>query len=209
MKPEHGSRFQASLLGAFALVYALSATTPMPFGFWFMQSLTPLLAAILLFTIRERFRLSDAAALCVFAHGLLMLAGAYFRYSHIPGLSVTLPGGMVRGVGDWLAHFTVSFPLVFVARDLLARFAPLERAPAPRLLLVAVSMACAIAWELIEWGVSTVSDDAFNRTAGFAYDTYVDLALTLCSTSLLAWLIRLESRPARGAAHAGPPRTPR
>jgi putative membrane protein len=170
-------------LAVFAGVLAWSANAPKDVPTWWLESLPALIALAVMAATWRRFPLTTLLYWLVLAHSIVLLVGAHYTYAEVPlfdWLRESL--GFERNNYDKLGHFMQGFVPVIAAREILLRTSPLRPGGWLNFLVVCVVLAISATYELVEWWVAIVSEqaaEAFLGTQGYAWDTQSDMAWAL------------------------------
>ncbi len=203
MSFEHCSEAEPAGLGRivlyclFWLAFVLSGISPVNRIVWLGHSVVPLLIALILYKVKDRFLPSMSTSIALFGLGLLLLAGGHFQFHAAPFLRITLPDGMERSSLDWLTHGVDGMVFVLLARDVLSVRGRIRENRLFRIIAVLCAMGLASGWELTEIVVGLISDDLFFMTGGLLWDTYIDLGVTLAAALLLVPWLKLHRRTMR------------
>ncbi|NIP15917.1 MAG: DUF2238 domain-containing protein [Pseudomonadales bacterium] len=172
-----------------------SVVNPKDYGIWALEVSPAVVGAlILLFTLR-RFPLTRIAYQLILVHALILIVGGHYTYAEVPAFDLLRePLGFTRNNYDKLGHLAQGFVPAIVAREVLLRLSPLERGGWLNLLVVSLCLAISAFYELIEWWVALLSEqaaDAFLGTQGYVWDTQSDMGWALLGAVLaLATLTR-------------------
>ncbi|MCP3661787.1 MAG: DUF2238 domain-containing protein [Gammaproteobacteria bacterium] len=180
------------LLTGITLLLILSGINPVTDRYtWFLETLPVMIGILLVTTTAKRFPLTPLLYRLLALHCTILIIGGYYSYAEVPlfnWLRDTLE--LSRNHYDRVGHLAQGFIPAILAREILIRKSPLR--PGGWLFLVAASICLAFSalYEIIEWWVALLSDqaaEAFLGTQGDAWDTQWDmfLALTGAITSLL------------------------
>jgi putative membrane protein len=131
------------------------------------------------------------------------MIGGHYTYADVPLFEwLKEPLGWQRNNYDKVGHFVQGFVPALIARELLIRLTPLRRGAWLNFLIVCVCLAISAFYELVEWWVALLSEQAaesFLGTQGYAWDTQSDMAWALTGAVLaLALLGRLHDRQLTG-----------
>lgn len=170
-------------LAVFAGVLAWSASGPKDVPTWWLESLPALIALAVMAATWRRFPLTTLLYWLVLAHAIVLLVGAHYTYAEVPLFDwLREPLGFERNNYDKLGHFMQGFVPVIAAREILLRTSPLRPGGWLDFLVVCVVLAISATYELVEWWVAIVSEqaaEAFLGTQGYAWDTQSDMAWAL------------------------------
>lgn len=180
-------------LGTFLLVLAWSAWKPHDYPTWWLEVLPALLALAVLAATRRTFPLTPLAYGLILFHCVVLMVGGHYTYAEVPlGDWLMEWTGGERNNYDKLGHFVQGFVPAIVARELLIRFRVIVRRGWLSFLVVSVCLAISAFYELIEWWVALLSDEAaesFLGTQGYAWDTQSDMLLALIGATLALLLL--------------------
>ena len=177
----------------FLLVLGWSAVNPKDYLTWALE-VFPALAGtgILLFT-RKRFPLTRLAYLLILVHCVILIVGAHYTYAEVPLFELLKePLGWQRNNYDKLGHLAQGLVPAIVAREVLLRLSPLERGNWLNLFVVSLCLAISAFYELIEWWVALLSNEAaeaFLGTQGYVWDTQSDMGWALIGAVLALVLL--------------------
>lgn len=187
------------LAAAWVLIYCAaliwSGIDPKDTPTWFLEVLPAMIAFVLLAATRRRFPFTPLAYFLILIHCIILMIGGHYTYAEVPLLDPLQDYfGWQRNNYDKLGHLAQGFVPAIVAREILLRNAVV--APGNWLAFIVTSICLAISalYELIEWGVALVSEqaaEAFLGTQGYVWDTQSDMAYALIGA--IAALVLLGS----------------
>lgn len=194
------------VMAALAVAIAVSAVKPYDMATWWLEVLPVFIALPLLFASRERFPLTPLLLGLVFLHALVLIVGGHYTYARVPaGFWVQDLLGFERNHYDRLGHFLQGFEPAVLAREILLRKAVVRRGGWLVLFVVSITLAFSAVYELIEWLVALLSEEAaesFLGTQGDVWDTQWDMFMCLVgSVSALLLLGRWHDRQLRAGGH--------
>lgn len=161
---------------------------------------------MLLAATRKRFPLTPLAYWLILFHAVVLMVGGHYTYAEVPAGDWLreLVGG-VRNNYDKLGHLAQGFVPAIVAREILLRNRVIGRRGWLSFLVVCVCLAIAAVYELLEWGVALLSEEAaesFLGTQGYVWDTQSDMAWALAGAlAALATLGTIHDRQLRQRGH--------
>lgn len=203
-----GVRAGASIWAAvFVAVLAWSAIRPHDYPTWALEVLPAVLAAAVLFATRQRFPLTHLLYLLILAHCVILMVGGHYTYAEVPAGDWLreLTGG-TRNNYDKLGHFAQGFVPAIAARELSLRLGVFNGRGWMNLFIVGLCLGISALYELVEWWVALLSDDAaeaFLGTQGYIWDTQSDMFLALLGAlAALALLPRWHDRQLAALGHA-------
>jgi len=170
-------------LSVFFAVLAWSAWNPHDYPTWWLEVAPALGAFILLAATRRTFPLTRLAYWLILGHAIVLMIGGHYTYAEVPAGDWLrdLVGGS-RNNYDKLGHLAQGFVPAIVAREVTIRLGVFNAAAWRNFFIVSFCLAVSAFYELIEWWVALLSDeaaDAFLGTQGYVWDTQSDMFLAL------------------------------
>lgn len=198
-------------LGLFVGVLIWSGWQPHDYPTWWLEVSPALLGLVLLAATRRRFPLTPLLYTLILLHAIILMVGGHYTYAEVPaGDWVRDWIGGRRNNYDKLGHFAQGFVPAILAREILLRNRVVTRRGWLSLIVISICLAISAFYELIEWWVALLSQEAaesFLGTQGYVWDTQSDMFWALigaCSALLL--LSRLHDRQLQSliSSDAGP-----
>lgn len=189
----------AAWVAVFAGVLVWSGIQPKDTIIWLLEVSPAVLAAIILFATRRRFPLTRLVYALILVHCVILMVGGHYTYAEVPaGEWFRELFDPPRNNYDKLGHFAQGFVPAIVAREVSIRLQVFNGAAWRNFFIVCFCLAVSAFYELIEWWVALLSDeaaDAFLGTQGYAWDTQSDMFFALVGAVFaLALLGRLHDR---------------
>lgn len=189
----------AAWLTIFFAVLAWSAWQPHDYPTWWLEVLPALLALIVLAATRRRFPLTPLSYWLILLHAVILMVGGHYTYAEVPlGDWVRELTEGTRNNYDKLGHLAQGFIPAVVIREVLVRNRVVARPAWLPLFVVSLCLAISALYELVEWWVALLSQEAaesFLGTQGYVWDTQSDMFWALLGAVLaLATLSRLQDR---------------
>ena len=186
----------------FTGVLVWSAIRPHDYPTWVLEVSPAVIAAVLLALTRRRFPLTSLVYWLILVHSIILMVGGHYTYAEVPLFDWLRDAlGLARNNYDKLGHFAQGFVPALVARELLLRLQVVNGRGWLNVIVVCACLAISAAYELIEWGVASISGEAaeaFLGTQGYVWDTQSDMAWALSGAILaLALLSRVHDRQLR------------
>ncbi|MEN8166872.1 MAG: DUF2238 domain-containing protein [Pseudomonadota bacterium] len=161
---------------------------------WLLETLPVLIGLILLAVTYQRFPLTLLSYRLLTFHALILILGGYYTYAEVPLFnSLRDSFELSRNHYDRVAHFIQGFVPAILAREILLRRSPLAAGRWLFFLTICFCLAFSAFYELIEWWVALISEqaaEAFLGTQGDPWDTQTDMFLALigaiCALILLS-----------------------
>lgn len=172
----------------FLAVLTWSAIEPKDFVTWCLEVFPAVLGAAVLWFTRERFPLTTLVYVLILVHCVILMIGGHYTYAEVPAgewLREAVDGS--RNNYDKLGHFVQGFVPVIIARELMIRLQVFNSAAWRNFFIVCFCLAFSAFYELLEWWVALLSDEAaeaFLGTQGYAWDTQSDMGWALLGAVL-------------------------
>ena len=189
--------------GLFVAVLVWSGIEPKDYVTWCLEVAPAILGGLVLWLTRERFPLTTLVYVLVLIHCIILMVGGHYTYAEVPAgewLRELTDGS--RNNYDKLGHFVQGFIPAMIARELVIRLAVFNSARWRNFFIVCFCLGFSAFYELIEWWVALLSDeaaDAFLGTQGYVWDTQSDMGWALCGAVLALILLGgLHDRQLRG-----------
>jgi putative membrane protein len=170
-------------IGIFFAVLIWSGIDPKDFTTWCLEVAPAVIGGIVLWATRERFPLTPFVYALILVHCVVLMVGGHYTYAEVPAgewLRELVDG--TRNNYDKLGHFVQGFIPVMIARELMIRLQVFNSVPWRNFYIVCLCLAISAFYELIEWWVALLSDeaaDAFLGTQGYVWDTQSDMGWAL------------------------------
>lgn len=196
---------------AFLAVFLWSAIDPRDRMTWVLEVLPAVIGFGLVIWCYFRYPLTPLVYQLILVHAVILMVGGHYTYAEVPAFDWFRDWfGWQRNNYDKLGHFAQGFVPAMIARELVIRFAVFARRGWPSFFIVCFCLALSAFYELIEWWVALLSEQAaesFLGTQGYVWDTQSDMAWAL-SGAIVALAVlgrmhdrqlrRLKGGPARG-----------
>lgn len=167
----------------FLLVLIWSGINPKDYVTWGLEVFPAVLGAGILWATQKRFPLTTLVYVLILIHCIILMIGGHYTYAEVPAgdwLREWLDGD--RNDYDKLGHFAQGFVPALIARELMIRLQVFNSARWRDFFIVSFCLGFSAFYELIEWWVALLSDeaaDAFLGTQGYVWDTQSDMWLAL------------------------------
>ena len=183
----------ATWVAVFAGVLLWSGIEPRDTVTWMLEVLPAVLAAIVLLATRKRFPLTRLAYVLILIHCIILMVGGHYTYAEVPaGEWFRDLFDPPRNNYDKLGHLAQGFVPAIVAREVVIRLHVFNGAAWRNFFIVSFCLAASALYELIEWWVALLSDEAaeaFLGTQGYTWDTQSDMFLALIGAVLALLLL--------------------
>jgi putative membrane protein len=192
MEQLKGSPEPIRLAAGILLLLVLSGIDPVADRYtWFLETLPVMIGLVLLGLTWRHFPLTLLLCRLLALHAVVLMIGGFYTYAEVPlfnWLQETLD--LSRNHYDRVGHFVQGFVPAILAREILLRRSPLQRGRWLFFIVISICLAFSAFYELIEWWVALLSDqaaEAFLGTQGDPWDTQTDMFLAMigATTSLL------------------------
>ena len=179
-----------------------SGIEPKDYMTWVLEVLPAVVGFAVLAATRRRFPLTTLAYALILAHCIILMVGGHYTYAEVPLFDWIRNGfDLERNNYDKLGHFMQGFVPAIVAREILVRKAIVAGRGWMSFIIVCICLAISALYELIEWWVAILSDEAaeaFLGTQGYIWDTQSDMMYAMVGAiTALVMLARLHDRQIR------------
>ncbi len=164
-------------------VFVWSAIEPKNTAVWFLEAGPALIGFFLLAYTYKRFRLTPLLYGLILLHSVVLMVGAHYTYAEVPGMGFL--GSLFdseRNNYDKIGHFLQGFVPAILAREILIRRLIIDGRYWVNFIVVSICLAFSAFYELLEWLVAVLSDeagDAFLGSQGYIWDTQSDMGFAL------------------------------
>ncbi|MET0061343.1 MAG: DUF2238 domain-containing protein [Candidatus Thiodiazotropha endolucinida] len=170
--------------GGVASLLILSGLDPVADRYtWFLETLPVMIGLPLLYHTRQDFPLTILVYRLLALHAVILIIGGYYTYAEVPLFNWLRDSyELSRNHYDRIGHFFQGFVPAMLAREILLRRSPLKPGRWLFFLCICFCLAFSAFYELIEWWVALMSEqaaEAFLGTQGDPWDTQTDMFLAL------------------------------
>ncbi len=192
-------RLLQALVGAYALVWIVTAIRPLHRHDWFLENLLVVAMVAMLIGTYRAFPLSDLSYILITAFMTLHAVGAHYTYAEVPlGFWIQETFGFSRNHFDRIVHFSFGLLLAYPIREVFLRVAN-ARGFWAYYLPLDVTLAFSALYEIMEMVIATMvapgTGDAWLGTQGDVWDAQKDMGLAalgaflcMCLTALIRTL---------------------
>ena len=189
-------------IGIFLAVLIWSGIGPKDFVTWCLEVAPAVIGGVVLWFTRERFPLTTLVYVLILIHCLILMICGHYTYAEVPlGEWVRELVDGSRNNYDKLGHFVQGFIPAIITRELMIRLDVFNSSRWRDFFIVCFCLAFSAFYELIEWWVALLSEEAaeaFLGTQGYVWDTQSDMGWALFGAVLaLVVLSRLHDRQLR------------
>ena len=180
-------------IALFLGVLIWSGIGPKDFTTWCLEVFPAVAGAVVLWVTRERFPLTTLVYVLILIHCVILIVGGHYTYAEVPlgeWLREAFDG--TRNNYDKLGHFAQGFIPAMITRELMIRLKVFDSVRWRDFFIVCFCLAFSAFYELIEWWVALLSEeaaDAFLGTQGYAWDTQSDMGWALFGAVLALLLL--------------------
>lgn len=190
---------QITWVAILAAVFIWSAIEPRDRPTWFLEVFPVIIGAVVLAATYRSFRLTGLLYVLILLHAIVLLVGGHYTYAEVPlfnDLKDWLGSG--RNNYDKVGHIMQGFVPAMIARELMIRQDIVNGKHWRNFFIVCFVLAFSAFYELLEWWVALVSEqaaEAFLGTQGYEWDTQSDMGYALLgAVAALLLLSRLHDR---------------
>ena len=179
---------RAAWIAVFVVVLIWSGIGPHDYPTWALEVAPAVIGALVLWYTRDSFPLTPLVYVLILLHCIILIVGGHYTYAEVPiGDWVAELFDQGRNNYDKLGHFAQGFVPAVVAREILVRKQVVPSARWRDFFIVSFCLGFSAFYELIEWWVALLSDEAaesFLGTQGYVWDTQSDMAWALTGAIL-------------------------
>ena len=161
----------ATWIAVFAAFLLWSGFEPKDAVTWMLEVAPAVIAAIVLFATRRSFPLTRLAYVLILIHCVILMIGGHYTYAEVPvGEWFRELFDPPRNNYDKLGHLAQGFIPAIVTREVVIRLQVFNGAAWRNFFIASFCLAVSAVYELIEWWVALLSDeaaDAFLGTQGY------------------------------------------
>jgi putative membrane protein len=199
---ERGESVRLAWIAIFLAVLIWSGIEPRDYMTWCLEVAPAVIGGIVLWFTRDRFPLTTLVYVLILIHCIILMVGGHYTYAEVPlgeWAREVLDGS--RNNYDKVGHFVQGFIPAMIARELMIRLGVFNSDRWRDFFIVCFCLGFSAFYELIEWWVALLSDeaaDAFLGTQGYVWDTQSDMGWALVGSVIaLVLLGRLHDRQLR------------
>lgn len=202
MKNQSLNRLHLFLLVVLLIVFVWSGYEPLDRFTWYLEVFPAVLGVGILLYVYPRFRFTNLVYVLVLIHCVILMVGGKYTYAQNPLFEYLKElFGWTRNNYDKLGHVIQGASPALIAREIFVRRRVVSGKGWTFFMSVAVPLAFAALYEIIEWLTAVVNGEkaeAFLGTQGYFWDTQTDMfACLIASVAALALLGRWHDRQMR------------
>lgn len=167
----------------FFVAFFWSAISPKDYPTWVLEVAPAVIGFIVLVLTRKVFPLTTLCYSLILLHCLLLMVGGHYTYAEVPLFdTIREVFHQSRNNYDKLGHFVQGFVPAIICREIIIRRNIISGKFFINFFTVCFCLALSAFYELLEWWVAIVSEEAaeaFLGTQGYIWDTQSDMAWAL------------------------------
>ena len=175
-------------------VFIWSAINPKDLFTWFLEVFPAMIAFVVLAITYKKFRLTPLVYTLILIHCIILMIGGHYTYAQVPVFDfIKEILDQERNDYDKLGHLAQGFIPAMIAREIIIRKNIISIEAWRNFFIVCFCLAFSAFYELIEWWIAVLSNEASNDflgTQGYIWDTQSDMAWALLGCVLALVLLR-------------------
>ncbi|NQZ54217.1 MAG: DUF2238 domain-containing protein [Piscirickettsiaceae bacterium] len=167
-------------LTIFIAVFIWSGINPKDQFTWFLEVLPAAIGLMVMAYTYKSFKLTSLVYILILIHCIILMIGGHYTYAEVPLFNDLF--GSSRNNYDKVGHFAQGFVPALITREIILRKNVIQGARWQVFFIICFCLALSAFYELIEWGVALLSDqaaEAFLGTQGYIWDTQSDMGFAL------------------------------
>ncbi|MCK4675580.1 MAG: DUF2238 domain-containing protein [Gammaproteobacteria bacterium] len=169
--------------GLFLTGFIWSVIEPKDYPTWAMETAPAILGFAILILTRKSFPLTTLCYSLILFHCWILFIGGHYTYAEVPLFdTIKEVFDQSRNNYDKVAHFIQGFVPAIICREIIIRFNVISNKYFMNFFTVCFCLALSAFYELLEWWVALLSEDAaeaFLGTQGYVWDTQSDMGWAL------------------------------
>ncbi len=183
-----GLASRVAWITVFLVVLIWSGIDPKDYPTWFLEVLPAILGGIVLWYTRKTYPLTALTYVLILIHCVILMVGGHYTYAEVPLFDwLRDQFDLARNNYDKLGHFAQGFIPAIIAREIVVRNEVFNSVLWRDFFIVSFCLALSAFYELIEWWVALLSEEAaesFLGTQGYVWDTQSDMFWALLGAVL-------------------------
>ena len=189
-------------IGTFTAVLIWSGIDPADYTTWFLEVFPAIVGAAVLWYTRVSFPLTTLVYSLILIHCVILMVGGHYTYAEVPLFNwIQDAFDLSRNNYDKVGHFAQGFIPAIITREIVIRKNVFNDARWRNFFIVCFCLGFSAFYELIEWWVALLSDeaaDSFLGTQGYIWDTQSDMGWALFGAiAALVLLSKLHDKQLR------------
>ncbi len=177
----------------FLAVFFWSAIHPKDFITWVLEVAPAVIGFIILVFTRKCFPLTTLCYTLILLFSWILFVGGHYTYAEVPLFdAIREMFDQSRNNFDKLGHFSQGFVPAIICREIIIRRQIINHKFFTPFFTVCFCLALSAFYELIEWWVALLSEEAaaaFLGTQGYVWDTQSDMAWALSGAIIALTLL--------------------
>ena len=183
----------------FLSVFIWSAISPYDTLIWLLEVSPAIIGFIIIIFSYKRFPLTPLVYNLILIHCIILMIGGHYTYAEVPLFNdLKHLFASDRNNYDKVGHFAQGFIPAMITREIIIRKHVIPDRVWQNFFIVCFCLAFSAFYELIEWGIALISEQAaesFLGTQGYFCDTQSDMGYALIGAILsLLLLNRLHDK---------------
>jgi len=196
--PARSNKLIWLLTGLFLLYWFYGWYNCLVLDDWIIENLLVIICLGILIVTRKWHKLSDLSYLCIFCFVMLHVYGAFYAYTkNAFGSCLQNSFHLWRNPYDRIVHFSFGFFMAYPFREILINKFRVS-SKAAWLWPIQIAFTFGTLFEMIEWGVSAVTDsvtgETYVATQGDPWDAHKDIALAVVGAAASMLIIYTVKR---------------
>jgi putative membrane protein len=175
-------------------VFIWSAINPKDLFTWFLEVFPAMIAFVVLAITYKKFRLTPLVYTLILIHCIILMIGGHYTYAQVPAFDfIKEILDQERNDYDKLGHLAQGFIPAMIAREIIIRKNIISIEAWRNFFIVCFCLAFSAFYELIEWWIAVLSNEASNDflgTQGYIWDTQSDMAWALLGAIIALIFLR-------------------
>jgi len=175
-------------------VFIWSAINPKDLFTWFLEVFPAMIAFVVLAITYKKFRLTPLVYTLILIHCIILMIGGHYTYAQVPVFDfIKEILDQERNDYDKLGHLAQGFIPAMIAREIIIRKNIISIEAWRNFFIVCFCLAFSAFYELIEWWIAVLSNEASNDflgTQGYIWDTQSDMAWALLGAIIALIFLR-------------------
>ena len=175
-------------------VFIWSAINPKDLFTWFLEVFPAMIAFVVLAITYKKFRLTPLVYTLILIHCIILMIGGHYTYAQVPAFDFIKEFlNQDRNNYDKLGHIAQGLIPAMIAREIIIRKNIISIEAWRNFFIVCFCLAFSAFYELIEWWIAVLSNEASNDflgTQGYIWDTQSDMAWALLGAIIALIFLR-------------------
>ncbi|MDX9901585.1 MAG: DUF2238 domain-containing protein [Aliarcobacter sp.] len=175
-------------------VFIWSAINPKDLFTWFLEVFPAMIAFVVLAITYKKFRLTPLVYTLILIHCIILMIGGHYTYAQVPVFDFIKEFlNQDRNNYDKLGHIAQGLIPAMIAREIIIRKNIISIEAWRNFFIVCFCLAFSAFYELIEWWIAVLSNEASNDflgTQGYIWDTQSDMAWALLGAIIALIFLR-------------------